>query len=140
MMNEFLQSAEEAFFERHFDYGNDADTSLANLDSSLNVYYRSHKECSGFAEQISDGEVVDIPTVTLALQNLIFAYKYAEQFKKALGSEGTVMDITSIDISGKSPDVLAGEGTALVTGAKKTLNIINMEKGKYLLFAAMNGS
>lgn len=137
-MDEMLESLEEAFFERHFEYGEEQETALSNLDSSLNVYFRSHKDCSLFAEQISDGEVVDVPTVTLALQNLIFSHKYEEQFKKALGSEGTVIDISQINISGRSAQLLAGEGTALVAGAKSTLNINDMEKGKYLLFAAMS--
>jgi hypothetical protein len=138
MMSELLQSAEEAFFERHFDYGDDTETALSNFDSSLNVYFRSHKECCDYAEYISDGEVVDIPTVTLALQNLIFAYKYAEQFKNVLGANGTVTDITSIETTGKTAELLASEGTALLASAKNPMKILDMEKGKYLLFAAMN--
>lgn len=137
-MDELMVSVEEAFFERYFEYGDDKDTVFSNLESSLDVFFRSHKECSVFAEQISDGEVVDVPTVMLALQNLILSHKYEEQFKKSLGADGPIIDITNIDISGKSIQELASEGTALISKAKASLNLSDLEKGKYLLFAAMS--
>lgn len=82
-MDEFL-SLEEVFFERHFEYGDDPETYQNNYEKSLDIYSRSNTECADYAEKISDGEVVDIPSVTLALQNLIFSHKYVEQFKKAI--------------------------------------------------------
>lgn len=136
-MDEFEQSMEEAFVERNFEYGNEPDISMANLESSLNVYFRSNKECSIFAEQICDGEVTDTPSVILSLQNLIYSHKYEERFKNELGGKGPIIDLASIDIS-RTASLLASEGTALVVGAKQTLNIENMEKGKFLLFVAMN--
>lgn len=137
-MDSLMQSAEEAFVERYFDYGDDNDTAMANLESSLNVFFSSNRDCDNFAEQICNGEIVDIPTVTLALQNLIFAHKYEEQFKKSLGGTGTVLDIRKIDLTDKTAEELAREGNLLVADARAELNINAIEKGKYLLFAAMN--
>lgn len=139
IMTDLLQSTEEVFFERYFEYGDDNDTTLDNFKSALDVYFRSYKECSVFAEKISDGEVVDTPTVSLALQNLIFAFKYAGEFKKALGSSEPVINIDSVNLYSISSDILESEGVALMANGKNNNNFSEFEKGNYYLFTAMNG-
>lgn len=135
-MVDLLQSAEEVFFERYFEYDNDS--TFENYESALDVYFRSHRECSVFAEKISDGEVVDNPTVSLALQNMIFAFKYACEFKKALGNNEPIINIDSINLYSRSVDTLETKGTALVASGMSNNNFSDLEKGKYYLVNAKN--
>lgn len=136
IMTDLLQSAEEVFFERYFEYEDDEKTMLDNFMSALNVYFQSYKECSLFAESISDGEVVDAPTVSLALQNLILAYKYAGEFKKGLGNSDTVINVDAINLCSMSLDILKTEGATLVASGKSNKNFSELEKGQYYLFSA----
>lgn len=138
IMTDLLQSSEEVFFERYFEYAEDNDTTLNNFMSALDVYFCSYKECSEYAESITDGEVVDAPTVSLALQNLIFAFKYACEFKKALGNNEPIINIDSINLYSRSVDTLETKGTALVASGMSNNNFSDLEKGKYYLVNAKN--
>lgn len=133
-----LLSIEEVFFERHFDYDDDFETTRKNFESALDVYFSSYYQCREFAEKISDGEVVDAPTVSLALQNLALAYKYASEFKKSLGSSEPVINIDSVDLYSISNDYLKDEGAVLVEKGMKNNEYSQLEKGRYYLFAAKN--
>lgn len=137
MGDEMVQCAEEIFFERYFEVGNDKETALANFDAALKVYFRASKECEKLAEKIEDGEVVDDITSMLSLQSMIFAYKYATQFMNELGEKGTIIDIFSIDVSNKTPEQLAKDGSVLISAAKANMNLSDLVLGKYYLFAAM---
>lgn len=137
MSDEMMQCAEEIFFERYFEFGSDKETALANFETSLKVLYRSCRDCADLAEKIQDGEVVDVPTSVLALQNMIFAHRYACQFKRRLGDETPLLDISTFDLEGKSKDQLAKEGAALIASSKESFNLLDLEKGKYLLYAAI---
>lgn len=133
---DILQKAEEVFFERHFEYGDDEETMKANYESALEIYFRSYKESSELAEKICDGEVVDIPIATLALQNLIFSHKYVGEFKKALGSSDAIINIEEISLNGMSTEVLTDKGNSLLESGKSKNQFAEIEKGKYLLYAA----
>jgi|GEM_PF-5438534 len=80
-----FQAAEEEFVEKHFEYGNNDEEILQkNFLSALKVYEKANYICNNYAEQICNGEVVDSSSASLELLNLIFAYKYAYEFRKAL--------------------------------------------------------
>lgn len=136
-MTDLFESIEEVFFERHFEYGDDEDTTKSNYESALEVYFHSYKECSEFAEKITDGEVVDKPSATLALQNLILSYKYVGEFKKLLGSSDPVVNLNEIDLCRMSTEVLTNKGDSLLESGKINNNFSDIEKGKYLLYAAV---
>lgn len=128
---EVMMCIEEAFFERYFSVD---ETEMKNLESAWKVYFTSIFECSLIAEKIYDGEVVDEPSVVLALQNLILGCKYVNRFKNDLGCHEPITDVYKIIVN-EEKDLLA-EGQQLIDSGRINKNFRDMEIGHYLVCKA----
>lgn len=85
-MVEETYGMEEAFFEQHFDCGDDADTYLDNFHEACVCLKDSYKECEKYAEMIENGEIIDECEVVFQLQVMALAYQYGKQFSSWLSS------------------------------------------------------
>lgn len=84
MTREQASFIEEVFVEKNFELGDDPDTIAANLNVARVLYENSLKQAEGFADDIECGVMFDTPSAVFAIQNLVFAKKYMEQFEKEL--------------------------------------------------------
>lgn len=75
---------EEAFFEEHFEYGDDNDTAVSNFRISLGIFGNAFKETMEFGEFADNGEVFDSEDAAKAFSNLALSYRFCLEFAKQM--------------------------------------------------------
>ena len=81
------ESVEEAFFERHFEYGDDEETVLSNASKAFSLMESSYKKVTALAEKVEDGECYDTSEAILQFQTLALSREYLEGFLKDMKEE-----------------------------------------------------
>ena len=81
------EAKEEAYFEKHFEYDTDQETTMANMAKALKEFEKAYKATNTFAENAEDGEVFDSEAAADAFANLALSYKYCLEFMKNLDED-----------------------------------------------------
>lgn len=74
------ESEEEAFFDRHFDCGDDEETSGHNARISLELLKEAYDAVKRISELAGDGEYFDEAEAKLSFQKLALAKGYFTRF------------------------------------------------------------
>lgn len=75
-----VESKEEAFFEEHFEYGEELDIVLANFKSSLNLFCKAYKDTLVFGEMAENGEIFDSGVAAKVFSDLALSYRFCLEF------------------------------------------------------------
>lgn len=84
MTEEFKESLEEVFVEKHFILSDEIDDIKKNLYIAKDLYIKNKNMLKEYAEQIENGEYWDESSFILAIQNMVFADRYHQEFEKEL--------------------------------------------------------
>lgn len=79
-MRNISDEMEEAFFERYFEYGDDSETTHANLKKACYVMKKAHEEAERITALVENGECFDESQAILAFQTLALAKNSYEGF------------------------------------------------------------
>lgn len=96
MTQQYVDSLEEVFFERNFDFGDDPETLQDNLKKAQALFREYEEKANKLAEDVEDGIAFDESDAILIVQSYVFAKKFMESFQTELSktqSFGTAMAV-----------------------------------------------
>lgn len=96
-MGQLPAELEEAFFERNFEYGDDTETMIANVEKSLEIIASAYKKADEITTSIEDGECIDESEAILTFQTLALSLSCFTQFNGSFPHD--VQDAYMIDLA-----------------------------------------
>lgn len=84
MTQQYVDSLEEVFFERNFDFGDDPGTLQDNLTKAQALFREYEEKANKLAEDVEDGIAFDETDAILITQSYVFAKKNLERFQSEL--------------------------------------------------------
>ena len=84
MNQQYVDSLEEVFFERNFEFGDDPDTLQMNLKKAQALFSEYEEKANKLAEDVEDGIAFDESDAILITQSYAFAKKFMESFQNEL--------------------------------------------------------
>lgn len=81
------ESEEEAFFDRHFDCGDDEETSGRNARTSLELLKEAYDAVKKISELAEDGEYFDEAEAKLSFQKVALAKGYFKRFLETCSTD-----------------------------------------------------
>lgn len=127
-----VEEAEQSFFEDNFDYGDDNTTIRQNYFKAVELFHDKYANAAAIAERVSDGEILDNASVDLAIQEMIFSYRFLTQFRKDISGEkcfnpsGFILPNDTISMAIKGNELLGSYATSK--------NFNEYEQGKWCLY------
>jgi hypothetical protein len=86
MTQQYVDSLEEVFFERNFDFGDDPETIQDNLNKAQALFSEYEEKANKLAEDVEDGIAFDESDAILITQSYVFAKKFMERFQSELSN------------------------------------------------------
>lgn len=86
MTQQYVDSLEEVFFERNFDFGDDPETLQDNLNKAQALFREYEEKANKLAEDVEDGIAFDESDAILITQSYVFAKKFMERFQSELSN------------------------------------------------------
>lgn len=86
MTQQYVDSLEEVFFERNFDFGDDPETLHDNLNKAQALFREYEEKANKLAEDVEDGIAFDESDAILITQSYVFAKKFMERFQSELSN------------------------------------------------------
>lgn len=86
MTQQYVDSLEEVFFERNFDFGDDPETLQDNLNKAQALFSEYEEKANKLAEDVEDGIAFDESDAILITQSYVFAKKFMERFQSELSN------------------------------------------------------
>lgn len=86
MTQQYVDSLEEVFFERNFDFGDDPETIQDNLNKAQALFREYEEKANKLAEDVEDGIAFDESDAILITQSYVFAKKFMERFQSELSN------------------------------------------------------
>lgn len=86
MTQDYVDSLEMVFYERHFDFGDDQETLENNLIIAEKLSAEYQKKAEELAENIEDGIAFDESEAILITQTYIFAKRFEKKFQTDLAA------------------------------------------------------
>lgn len=86
MTQQYVDSLEEVFFERNFDFGDDPETLQDNLNKAQALFSEYEEKANKLAEDVEDGIAFDESDAILITQSYVFTKKFMERFQSELSN------------------------------------------------------
>lgn len=130
----------------------DSASSLQNFRTAFRLYIMHYTTCCEYAEQISDGELLDEYAVSYALEQLAYSYKISRLLKSRLlkkefeDSDCALADLNNLKIQGKvvvqnsvlvlQPGQAIELANELLNSFAQTRRLSDFELGSYIKYLA----